>query len=49
MRAIAHLKPMVQAKPFYGFKIVWVHNHDTFWGLGVVFMTWDNFFQQIKI
>ena len=39
MRASAHLKPMKQSKPFYGFEIIQMHDQNAYWGFGVILTT----------
>ena len=38
-RASAHLKPVMQAKSFYGFNIIWVHDQNNFWRFGIITVT----------
>ena len=46
MRARAHIKPMTQAKPFYGFDIIWMHYQNDFRGLGVIPTPQADFFRK---
>ena len=48
MRAHAHFKSVTQAKPFSGFKIVLMHDHNFLEGLGQYPRPGPNCFRELK-
>ena len=44
LRSSAHFKLVVQAKPFYGFDIIRVNDHNNFRGFGVIPTFWSELF-----